>query len=309
MPHTMSFPPRRLRRWAITVLVLAVAGLALLAASAWLVGSLLSQPQHRVIGDPPADWPARSISVPTDTGGVVKGWMATGQAGHGAVLLLHGVHADRLAMLARARWFHQRGFSVLLIDLPAHGESSGARISFGMAEGAGVRAAMAYLRHSLPGEKIGVIGASLGGAAMLLAQATPQADAVVLESVFPGIAQAVDNRVRLRLGPLADVVTPLLVQQLPWRLQLQPAQLRPIDHIAQLGAPVLVAGGTQDQHTTAAETQQLFAAAQAPKTLWMVEGAGHVDLYRYAPQAYEAQVLGFLSRYLVKDSQINSKLH
>ena len=305
----MPSPPRRLRRWAITVLVLAVAGLALLAASAWLVGSLLSQPQHRVIGDPPADWPARSISVPTDTGGVVNGWMATGQAGQGTVLLLHGVHADRLAMLARARWLHQRGFSVLLIDLPAHGESSGARISFGMAEGAGVRAAMAYLRRSVPGEKIGVIGASLGGAAMLLAQATPQADAVVLESVFPSIAQAVDNRVRLRLGPLADVVTPLLVQQLPWRLQLQPAQLRPIDHIAQLGAPVLVAGGTQDQHTTAAETQQLFAAAQAPKTLWMVEGAGHVDLYRYAPQAYEAQVLGFLSRYLVKDSQINSKLH
>ena len=29
-------------------------------------------------------------------------------------------------------------------------------------------------------------------------------------------------------------------------------------------------------------------------------GAGHVDLYRFAPQAYEAQVFGFLSRYLQK---------
>jgi len=193
---------------------------------------------------------------------------------------------------------HRQGYSVCLIDLPAHGESSGERISFGMAEGAGVRAAMAYVRQQLPGEKVAVIGTSLGGAALLLSHVAPGPDAVVLESVFPDIRQAIDNRVRAHIGWLADVVTPLLAWQLPLRLHLELAQLRPIDHVKALGAPVLIAAGLQDRHTTPAETRELFDAAREPKALWMVEGAAHVDLYDYAPKPYELRVLGFLDRYL-----------
>ncbi|PJO36785.1 alpha/beta hydrolase [Delftia acidovorans] len=283
--------------WPAALLMAGLSGLALLMAAAWLVGSLLSQPDHQPVGAPPADWPVQTLQLPTDEGGQVRGWFAKGQPGHGAVLLLHGVYADRLAMLARARMLHRQGYSVCLIDLPAHGESSGERISFGMAEGAGVRAAMAYVRQQLPGEKVAVIGTSLGGAALLLSHVA-RADAVVLESVFPDIRQAIDNRVRAHIGWLADVVTPLLAWQLPLRLHLELAQLRPIDYVKALGAPVLIAAGLQDRHTTPAETRELFDAAREPKALWMVEGAAHVDLYDYAPKPYELRVLGFLDRYL-----------
>ncbi|WP_088163879.1 alpha/beta hydrolase [Delftia sp. K82] len=284
--------------WPAALLMAGLSGLALLMVAAWLVGSLLSQPDHQPVGAPPADWPVQTLQLPTDEGGQVRGWFAKGQPGHGAVLLLHGVYADRLAMLARARMLHRQGYSVCLIDLPAHGESSGERISFGMVEGAGVRAAMAYVRQQLPGEKVAVIGTSLGGAALLLSHVAPGPDAVVLESVFPDIRQAIDNRVRAHIGWLADVVTPLLAWQLPLRLHLELAQLRPIDHVKALGAPVLIAAGLQDRHTTPAETRELFDAAREPKALWMVEGAAHVDLYDYAPQPYEQRVLGFLDRYL-----------
>lgn len=288
----------RVLRWSAGLLLVAASGLALLWGAAWLVGSQLSQPQRRAVGVPPADWPAHSLQWATEDGGRIRGWLATGRTGRGVVLLLHGVRADRLAMLARARMLHRQGYSVCLIDLPAHGESSGERIGFGMAEGAGVRAAMAYVRQQLPGEKVAVIGVSLGGAALLLSHVAPGPDAVVLESVFPDIRQAIDNRVRAHIGWLADVVTPLLAWQLPLRLHLELAQLRPIDHVKALGAPVLIAAGLQDRHTTPAETRELFDAAPEPKALWMVEGAAHVDLYDYAPKPYEQRVLGFLDRYL-----------
>lgn len=284
--------------WPAALLLAALSGLVLLLASAWLVGSLLSQPDHQRVGAPPSDWPAQTLELSTDEGGQVRGWFARGRPGHGAVLLLHGVYADRLAMLARARMLHRQGYSVCLIDLPAHGESSGERISFGLVEGSGVRAAMAYVRQQLPGEKVAVIGTSLGGAALLLSHVAPGPDAVVLESVFPDIRQAIDNRVRAHIGRLADVITPLLAWQLPLRLHLELAQLRPIDHVQELGAPVLIAAGLKDSHTTPAETRELFEAAHEPKALWMVEGAAHVDLYDYAPQPYEQRVLGFLDRYL-----------
>ena len=157
---------------------------------------------------------------------------------------------------------------------------------------------MAYLRSELPAEKIGVIGSSLGGAALLLAQLLRPADAAVLEAVFPSIEAAVDNRVRVRIGPLARLATPLLLWQLPWRLGIEPAQLRPVDRMARLAAPVLVVGGMLDRHTPPAETRQLFDAANEPKTLWLVEGAAHEDLHAFAPRTYEAQVFGFLAQYL-----------
>ena len=284
--------------WGGLLGLLVVAAIAV-AVVAWLVGSALTEPL-RSASVAPVDWPVTTVRLPTDTGGTVDGWIALGQAGRGAVLLLHGVRADRQAMLQRARQLHRQGFGVLLMDLPAHGTSSGDRITFGVAEGAGVRAAMAYLRQQLPGEKLGVIGSSLGGAALLLSHVQPPPDAVVLEAVFPTIEAAVDNRVRSRIGPLASIAVPLLLQQLPWRLGVEPAQLRPIAHIAQLGAPVLVAGGTRDRHTPPDETLQLFDAAQAPKQLWLVDGAAHVDLYAFAPQAYEERVFGFLRQYLQK---------
>lgn len=176
------------------------------------------------------------------------------------MLLLHGVRSDRTQMLGRARFLNREGYAALLIDLPAHGQSTGDRITFGAREAAGAKAALEFLRRESPGERIAVIGVSLGAAAAVLA------------------------------GPL--------LWQLPLRAGVSTSDLRPIERIARLGAPALIASGAQDLHTTWAETEQLFDAAAGPKELWRVEGAGHVDLHAYGPGAYERRVLGFLAKYL-----------
>ena len=86
-------------------------------------------------------------------------------------MLLHGVRGNRLAMLRRARLLHAEGFSVLLFDFQAHGESAGRRITFGRLEGLDAAAAVAFLLQRLPNERIGAIGSSLGGASALLCPA------------------------------------------------------------------------------------------------------------------------------------------
>lgn len=91
---------------------------------------------------------------------------------------------------------------------------------------------------------------------------------------------------------------PLLLVQLPLRLRVWPNQLRPIEALPNLTMPILIASGTQDAHTTFAETQRIFDAANQPKLLWKVEGAGHVDLQHHDPAAYENIVLPFLRQYL-----------
>jgi fermentation-respiration switch protein FrsA (DUF1100 family) len=201
-------------------------------------------------------------------------------------------------MLGRARVLARLGYSLLLIDLPAHGESTGERITFGLREGEGVHAALELLRRELPGERIGVIGVSLGAAAMVLSRASPPADAVVLESMYPTIEEAITDRLTMRLGPLGGAIAPLLLLQLPLRLGVSADRLRPIAALPDLGAPVLIASGTRDEHTTIAETERLFAAAPHPKELWMVEGAAHGDLHAYDARAYEGRVMRFLDEHL-----------
>lgn len=90
----------------------------------------------------------------------------------------------------------------------------------------------------------------MGGAAALFAPQPLGVDAVVLEAIYPRIGLAVENRVRMRLGPLAPVVTPLLFWQLGPRLHLEQGDLEPIRSIGKLAAPVLLAAASDDQHTT-----------------------------------------------------------
>ena len=285
----------------VTRIAAGLATSAMLVALASLgAGEALSTPAARTIGAAPADLQAETVSIPDGRGGTVAGWFIPGRPGRGAVLLLHGVRADRRAMIERARLLSRDGHAVLLIDLPAHGESSGERITFGLREGAGVRTALAELRRRLPGEAIGVIGVSLGAASLVLAHAEPAPDAVVLESMYPTIEEAVVDRLTRRLGPVGSALAPLLLWQLPLRTGISPDQLRPVDAIASLKAPVLVASGTRDQHTTHAESRRIFDAAREPKQFWAVDGVAHVDLFNAGPEAYRKTVIAFLDRYLVR---------
>ena len=270
-----------------------------LAALAYFaVGEALSRPANGPVGPSPAELRARSVIIQSASGQAVSGWYIPGRPRSGAVLLLHGVRSDRRQMIGRAKLLSNLGYSALLIDLPAHGESAGDRITFGVREGEGVKAALDYLRQQRPGEKIGVIGASLGAASLVLAKAAPAPDAVVLESMFPTIEEAVANRLEARLGPAGRYLAPSLLWQLPLRLGLNPNQIQPAVDIAMLNAPVLIASGTADRHTTLAESKRIFEAAHEPKQFWAVEGAGHVDLFAYGPKAYEANVLPFLAKHL-----------
>jgi uncharacterized protein len=211
---------------------------------------------------------------------------------------MHGVRANRLSMLDRARFLVQAGYSVLLFDFQAHGESTGKQITFGYLESRDAQAAVSFLRALAPGERIGVLGVSMGGAAALLASPPLQINALVLEMVYPDINQAISNRLTMRLGGWARVLTPLLAWQFRPRLGVGSEALRPIDKVAGISAPKLFIVGEQDQHTTLAESRQLFNGASEPKELWVVAGARHVDLCLVAQKEYAQRVLDFFGRNL-----------
>lgn len=221
-----------------------------------------------------------------------------GQKDAGAIVLMHGVRANRLSMLDRARFLRRAGFSVLLFDFQAHGESSGEHITFGYLESRDAQAAVNFLRANTNSERIGVIGVSMGGAATLLASPPLDVNAMVLEMVYPTITQAISNRLRMRLGTWSGILTPLLTWQLKPRLGISADALNPVDKVGAIPVPKLFIVGEDDQHTTLKESEQIFGAAAEPKELWVVEHATHTDLYAKKKEDYERRVLAFFENHL-----------
>ncbi|MBB5360310.1 fermentation-respiration switch protein FrsA (DUF1100 family) [Rhodanobacter sp. ANJX3] len=276
-------------------------GLFLLAclafAGLWVAGSVLIHPAREIVGAPPSEFPASTVVFKSSSDALIHGWFLRGN-GRGAILLLHGVRANRLAMLNRARFLHASGYSVLLIDFQASGESTGDAITFGHLESRDAAAAVDQLKKLAPGEKIGVLGTSMGGAATLLADPPLKVDAIILEQVYPTLSQAIEDRLQIHMGIFGSWFGPLLMSTVKPHLGFSLDEMRPIDKIGKIHAPKLLIVGDADRDTKIGESLAMFDAASAPKELWIVHGARHVDFYRYSGNTYQIRVLGFFDKWL-----------
>jgi uncharacterized protein len=264
-----------------------------------LAGYALIAPNQSVISLPATTgYTLEPVEFPSASGATIKGWLVPAQDQQGLVILMHGVRANRSTLLNRVPFLHEAGYAVLLFDFQAHGESVGRHITFGCLESRDAAAAVAFASQKYPGQKIAALGVSLGGAAALLAQPPLPVNALILESVYPTIEQAVEDRLAIYLGPLGKYAAPLLTWQMEPRLGIRVEDLCPIRQVASISVPKFFLAGEADRHTTLKESQALFAAAAEPKQQWIVPGAAHVDLCQFATEAYEKQVLAFLARYL-----------
>lgn len=291
---------RRIRRVLAVLLLMAL--LCFIGLS-WYIGGQLVAPANRTVGPPPTDLPVTTTTLNSESGSRIATWYIPAHdpdnGTNATVILLHGIRGDRRSMLGHARLLHNSGYAVVLIDMQAHGESPGERITVGWLESHDVRATVEFARQQNPNHRVGIIGRSLGGAATLFA-ASIDVDALVLEAVYPTIAEAVENRVAMRAGVASRVLTPALLCQLNPRLGTSVADLRPIDHIDEFACPVLIAGGEKDLHTTLSETERLFDAANQPKKLVVFPDAEHVDLLNHNKSLYRNEVLTYLDTHLKK---------
>jgi pimeloyl-ACP methyl ester carboxylesterase len=278
----------------------ALSGGALLSAAS-LSACVMTRPAHTPPLAPPSDLAVRPVSFASGSGATIRGWYLPGMRGGGAVLLLHGVGSNRSSMVGRARFLHRQGYSVLLPDFQAHGESGGEFITFGSLESFDAAAALDYLRQCSGGERVAAIGISMGGAAALLGPGPLHVDALVLESVYPTIRQALEDRLAVWMGPFGRLnryVAPVVLRGVSAEIGVPEEALRPIDRIGSAVAPLFLLSGTRDAYTPIAEARALYEQARGPKEFWAVEGAKHEDLYAFTGEVYERRVGGFLAAHL-----------
>jgi len=136
----------------------------------------------------PADYGLvnRDEPLATDDGLQLAAWYVPGTRPE-SLILVHGLGANRADMLDLATVLHTRGYNLLLPDLRAHGRSQGNVSTLGVKEVRDIQAAVKYLQlqPEVDPYRIGIYGASLGGAvALLAAEQIPTLRGVVVDSTF-----------------------------------------------------------------------------------------------------------------------------
>jgi alpha-beta hydrolase superfamily lysophospholipase len=182
-----------------------------------------------------------------------------------ALLYLHGTRWNLTAQLRRITNLHDMGFSVLAIDYRGFGQSPGdlpsERSVYQDAQAAWQR----LVQLQPDADKRMIYGHSLGGAiAIDLAERigkrdAPPAAGLIIESTFTD------------MGAVAQAV---IKTSLPVRWILS-EKFDSIDKIADIGMPVLIVHGTEDQYVPPRFSEELFKAAVDPKRLLLIPGGNH----------------------------------
>ncbi|OUR97728.1 hypothetical protein A9Q86_16075 [Flavobacteriales bacterium 33_180_T64] len=98
----------------------------------------------------------------------ISSWFIPNPLKQGTVLMVHGFDMNKSHMLKRASVFYQKGYSVLLLDLRARGESGGDKASTGKKNGLEIAAVYDYYKTNLKNYgAVTLYGFSHGGRAVI----------------------------------------------------------------------------------------------------------------------------------------------
>jgi fermentation-respiration switch protein FrsA (DUF1100 family) len=220
----------------------------------------------------------RDVVLQSSDGDKIHGWWLPSDGATGALLYLHG-NAGNLSQRGSAvlQMRDTLGVSVLIIDYPGFGRSSGVPTEQGCYRAA--EAAYAWLTDvaGIRPQEIILFGKSLGG----------------------GVATHLASRKDHRALALVKTYTSLpdvgsyLYPWLPVRL-LMSNRFDSLGRIAACRRPVFVAHGTTDELIPFALGQRLYEAASEPKEFLAMPDHGHNDPF---PDEFYVTLKAFLHKH------------
>jgi pimeloyl-ACP methyl ester carboxylesterase len=258
------------------------------------------------VSDTPSDVALayESVELTSPEGVRLAAWYLPSTNG-AAVALLHGAGSTRSDVLPQAAVLAGHGFGVLLLDARGHGESDGRAMDLGWHGDDDVAAATAYLadRPDVEGQRIGLVGMSMGGEEAIGATATnPLVRAVVAEGATArnaadeawlsdefGLRGALQEQIEKVQDTITDALTSAGV----------PVSLRDAVEASGDVRYLLIAAGTVAEEESAA--RHVLSADPGRVTVWVIPDAGHTAGLGVAPDEWERTVITFLEESLGVD--------
>ncbi len=221
------------------------------------------------------------VSLKTKDGLNIKGWFVPADSDK-AVIIAHGLGANKSNFIGTVDMWHQLNFNVLIFDFRGHGMSDGHTVTFGYKERLDVMIGLEYLMKSkkfLP-EKIVGYGVSFGGAAMIHAANEMRVfHKIIIDSSFASLDDMADTIVD------GESIIPVFCRKMFKEMGLFFIRLdvgfdirehSPENVVGRLaGTPMLFIHGKGDPLINWEQTQRLYEKAGGPKKVVFLETQGH----------------------------------
>jgi fermentation-respiration switch protein FrsA (DUF1100 family) len=202
---------------------------------------------------------AKDVQLKAADGTALHGWWIEAPQSKLATVHLHGNGGNITHRGLSARSILAAGSSVLLLDYRGYGKSAGKPSENGLYQDAEAAYDWVAAQGYQPSQII-IHGESLGTAVATHLSTRRNAAGLILEAPFTS-AKAVAGRVFPVIGPL-----------LIW-------SYNSMGRIKKITIPIFFIHGDRDEVIAYEFGQQLFEAANQPKTFWTIPNATHNDLH------------------------------
>ena len=217
----------------------------------------------------------------------LNGWFFESQLrpATATIIFFHGNGGNVSSVGWMGQRFAQHGFNVLLFDYRGYGASEGSAADESGLYADGDAAVMFVVNNKgVRPEQIILYGHSLGTTVATDVASRGNYGAVVLESGFSSASS------------MAASALPWLPA---WLHFLGRNRFESARKLANIESPILIAHGDPDRTIPTDEARLLFAAANEPKKLLIVPGAGHV-VFADAGESYLSQVEQFMRDAMIR---------
>ena len=297
--------PRRLLR---ILLILLVVPPMVSVVMGWLVAPSFLHPVRRpltpdLVREAEASFAhsrahREDFPVTAPDGALLRGWKVRPDKPNGAwVLLFHGVADNRVGTIGQSEILLSAGYSVVMMDQRAHGESGGEMATYGWLERNDTRAVIDALAAAEHPAHIFALGESMGaGIALQSAGVDPRIEAVAAEAPFASLREASYDYAGLQEYPLLGKT---LFAPGAWVMLYRGGRIAgfsasgvsPERAVAARSFPVLLICDEKDTTLPCRHAKRIYAAGRGPKSLWMVPGAFHTAALGFAPEEFRRRVL------------------
>ncbi len=216
------------------------------------------------------------------------------------LIACHGYTSKAADMGVYAMHFTDKGYSVLMPDARAHGESEGNIIGMGWPERLDILKWINTVIEKDPEAQIVLYGISMGAATVMMTSGEdmPQNVKAVIEdcgysSVFDELKWQANSMGHIPEFPLIYTVS--LINEIKSDFSLKEASA--VEQIKKSTTPTLFIHGSDDWLVPAEMIDKVYDAASCEKEKLVIDGAGHAASSSTAPEIYWSTIFDFVSTY------------
>jgi alpha-beta hydrolase superfamily lysophospholipase len=249
--------------------------------------------------DLPEGWDFQTQFVITVDHQKIAYWYFPVENSKGVVILIHGYSnpGGKTQMMSHARYLHDAGYSTVVLDLRAFGESDGNKITLGVNEWKDVDAVFDAIK-ALPenkDKKVGLLGISMGASTALVhAGITHKPDFVIASVPYADFDSLFHFQIQ-HAGFPSQLIYPFMQLSAILELGKDYAQFTPKTVIKDIHVPVLLISAKQDDTVNSKDAVELYSLANQPKELWEIDSPH--DIFDSHPEEFKTRVLEFLGKY------------